>query len=241
MNRRDAGEPQEEDAAFHILVVDDDQRIRTLLCRFLRKEGFRVTAVDSAIAARRAMERFVFDAIVLDVMMPGEDGLSLLGFVRAESRVPILMLTARSEPEARIEGLERGASDYLAKPFEPRELSLRLSNLISRSARRAVSVRFGPFLFDIEREELTSAGTPLRLTDRERRLMLFFARRPGATIARQDLVADEEMGDRAIDVQINRLRRKIEADPSNPKYLQTIRGVGYRLMVDPPAFPTGKA
>lgn len=232
--RADAGEPQGADEAAHILVVDDDQRLRSLLGRFLRKEGFRVSAAGDAAEARRKLEGFVFDAVVLDVMMPGEDGLSLLAALKAQlPAAPVLMLTALSDGEQRVRGLELGADDYLAKPFEPRELALRLTNLIRRRPERPRFVRFGGFVFDIRREELSAAGETVRLTDRERRLMSLFAARPGATIARHELVADEDLGDRAVDVQINRLRRKIEDDPAAPKYLQTVRGLGYRLLSDP--------
>lgn len=229
----DPSEPQLIDEAPHILVVDDDQRIRTLLQRFLRSQDFRVSAAGNAADARRKLDGFVFDVIVLDIMMPGEDGLSLLRAVKAEREVPVLMLTARADPDDRILGLEHGADDYLTKPFEPRELALRLNNLLKRRPESARLVRFGAFVFDIRREELSREGSPVRLTDRERRLMRLLAARPGATIPRHELVADEDLGDRAIDVQINRLRRKLEEDPAQPKYLQTMRGQGYRLLADP--------
>ncbi|MBJ3775148.1 response regulator [Acuticoccus mangrovi] len=230
----DASEPQSLDEAPHILLVDDDQRIRSLIERFLRKEGYRVTVAESAGHARRKLEGLMFDALVLDVMMPGEDGFSLLTTLKADTPdMPVLMLTAMAEPGERIRGLELGADDYLAKPFEPRELSLRLTNMMRRRPEPARVVRFGRFRFDVRREELTADGDPVRLTDRERHLLKLFASRPGATIARHELVADEDLGDRTIDVQINRLRRKLEDDPGEPKYLQTMRGQGYRLLADP--------
>ena len=229
----DGSEPHDLDEAPHILVVDDDQRIRTLLQRFLRAQNFRVSAAENAADARRLLESFVFDVIVLDIMMPGEDGLSLLGTLRRTSMVPILLLTARAEPEERINGLELGADDYLTKPFEPRELALRLSNLLKRRPEQSRVIRFGSFAFDVRREELTRNEEPVRLTDRERRLLRLLAARPGATVPRHELAADEDLGDRAIDVQINRLRRKLEDDPAAPKYLQTMRGQGYRLLADP--------
>ncbi|MCF3931876.1 response regulator transcription factor [Acuticoccus sp. M5D2P5] len=233
--RIDASEPRDDDDAPHVLIVDDDQRIRSLLERFLRKEGYRISSAENANQARRKLEGFVFDALVLDVMMPGEDGFSLLETLRADGNatMPILMLTARTEPDQRIHGLELGADDYLGKPFEPRELALRLSNLMRRRPETHRFVRFGRFVFDVRREELSADGDLVRLTDRERRLMRLFASRPGATIPRHELVADEDLGDRAIDVQINRLRRKLEDDPAEPKYLQTMRGLGYRLLADP--------
>ncbi|ORE94536.1 response regulator [Acuticoccus yangtzensis] len=227
-----SGEPRHDDDAPHILVVDDDQRIRSLLERFLRKEGFRVTATADATEARRILGGFVFDAAVLDVMMPGEDGLSLLGHMKESYETPVLMLTALAEAENRVQGLSLGADDYLGKPFEPRELSLRLKNMLRRRPDTARIVTFGPFRYDVKREELTTDGETVRLTEREKRLLRMLASRPGATVPRQDLVADEQLGDRAIDVQMNRLRRKLEADPAEPRYLQTVRGLGYRLVAD---------
>jgi two-component system phosphate regulon response regulator OmpR len=231
--RHDPGEPRGVDEAPHILVVDDDQRIRTLLERFLRKEGYRVTAAGDAGQARRKLCAFLFDAAVLDVMMPGEDGFALLAALKAEGSLPVLMLTALTEADSRIRGLELGADDYLGKPFEPRELSLRLSNLLRRRPEGQGRVRFGPYVFDLNREELTADGAPVRLTDRERRLLRRLAARPGATVPRHELVADEDLGDRAVDVQINRLRRKLEEDATAPRHLQTVRGIGYRLVADP--------
>jgi len=229
----DASEPRGIDEAPHILLVDDDQRIRSLISRFLRGRNFRVTAADSAAQARRKLEGLVFDAVVLDIMMPGEDGLSLLATLKENAHLPILLLTAKAEPDERIAGLEKGADDYLTKPFEPRELALRLSNLLKRRPQAARTVRFGAFVFDLRREELLREEEAVRLTDRERRLLRLLAARPGATVPRHDLVADQDLGDRAIDVQINRLRRKLEDDPAAPKFLQTIRGQGYRLLADP--------
>lgn len=229
---REDASAEPADGAAHILVVDDDHRIRALIQRFLRKEGYRVSVAASAAEARNTLDGLLFDAVILDVMMPGEDGLSLLAYLKAEHPLPVLMLTARAEPDHRVEGLSRGADDYLGKPFDPRELALRLSNLIRARPDTSRRVRFGDFAFDLRREELTRDGEPVRLTDRERRLMRLLATRPNATIARQTLVADEDLGDRAIDVQINRLRRKLEDDPGAPRHLQTIRGQGYRLLAD---------
>lgn len=233
MSLSDGGEPQEIDEAPHILIVDDDQRIRGLLQRFLRAQTFRVSAAQDAAEARRMLESLVFDAVVLDIMMPGEDGLSLLRGIKGDHAVPVILLTARAEPGERITGLELGADDYLTKPFEPRELALRLVNLLKRRPDNGRKVRFGAFVFDTKREELTQNGSSVRLTDREKRLLRMLAARPGATVPRHQLVADEDLGDRAIDVQINRLRRKLEEDPADPRYLQTVRGQGYRLLADP--------
>ncbi|QIB32762.1 response regulator [Ancylobacter pratisalsi] len=226
------------DDAIHLMIVDDDRRIRDLLSRFLSEHGYRVTTAESAGDARARMTGLTFDLLILDVMMPGESGFELARSVRVDSDVPILMLTARSEPGDRIEGLEIGADDYLAKPFEPRELLLRIGNIIKRSATPPTqvieNVRFGPFMFHLERGELTREGEPVRLTDRERDMLRVLSARPGDTVPRQALVAPGvAAGDRAVDVQVNRLRRKIERDPANPAYVQTVRGVGYRLVVAP--------
>ncbi|MDQ0348330.1 response regulator [Ancylobacter vacuolatus] len=226
------------DDAFHLLIVDDDRRIRDLLSRFLSEHGYRVTTAESGADARARLAGLTFDLLILDVMMPGETGFDLARGVRETSSVPILMLTARSEPGDRIQGLEIGADDYLAKPFEPRELLLRIGNIIKRSAtppaQAIETVRFGPFSFHLARGELTREGEMVRLTDRERDMLRVLGEAPGQTVPRQDLVAPGvAAGDRAVDVQVNRLRRKIERDPANPAYVQTVRGVGYRLVVAP--------
>jgi len=221
-----------EDNAPHILVVDDDSRIRDLLARYLQDHGFRVTTAIDAATARATMRSLAFDLLILDVMMPHESGLEFARSLRQDSQVPILMLTARAEPEQRIEGLEVGVDDYLAKPFEPRELLLRVSNVLRRGATAPASgeVRMGNFVFHIARGELKLDGETVRLTERERDLMRYFAQRPGVPVSRQELAKDANSdGERAVDVQINRLRRKIEKDPGNPVYLQTVRGKGYIL------------
>jgi two-component system phosphate regulon response regulator OmpR len=225
------------DGAPHLLVVDDDNRIRTLLNRFLGEQGFRVSVAASAGEARRKLELIDFDLLIVDVMMPGETGLEFTRALRSISSVPILMLTARSEANSRIEGLELGADDYVSKPFEPRELVLRINNILRRglgvAKTKTSEIRFGPFTFDGDRMELKRGDEVIRLTDREKQLLKMFADRPGDTIPRHEIVgADNSFGDRTADVQMNRLRRKIEVDPANPLYLQTVRGVGYRLMTD---------
>ena len=225
------------DDAFHLLVVDDDTRIRDLLSRYLMERGFRVTVAGDADEARRKLRGLDFDLIVMDVMMPGESGLSLTKSLKEIRAVPILMLTALAETNARIEGLEAGADDYLPKPFEPRELVLRINNILKRNTQPAgpkiEQVMFGPYTFSLVRKELKRGGETIRLTDREQEIMLLFAERPGETIPRHELIGEEtEVGERTIDVQINRLRRKIEDDPSNPVWLQTVRGIGYRLSVE---------
>jgi len=228
------------DHAPHVLVVDDDRRLRDLLSRFLGEHGFRVTSAANVEEARARAQCFVFDALVLDVMMPGETGFDYARQVRETSRVPILMLTARSNPNDRIEGLEIGADDYLPKPFEPRELILRLSNIIRRGAPGTDAgsppgdeVRFGPFAFRIDRGELRREDEMIRLTEREREILTMLAAAKGGNVERETLAGSAAFAaERTIDVQINRLRRKTEPDPANPSFLQTVRGIGYRLVID---------
>jgi two-component system phosphate regulon response regulator OmpR len=224
------------DDAPHLLIVDDDRRIRDLLSRYLLHEGYRVTTADNAAEARAKLIGMHFDLLILDVMMPGESGFELAKSLREHSNVPILILTARDEAEMRIEGLQIGADDYVAKPFEPRELSLRVANILKRAQPTAPvvaeSVRFGQFIFHIGRRELKSADDIIHLTDREREMMVVLASRPGETVPRQELAgAGNPINERAVDVQVNRLRRKIERDPTNPLFVQTVRGIGYRLVV----------
>ena len=223
------------DDAPHLLVVDDDRRIRDLLSRFLAGEGYRVTTADNAADARAKLKGLHFDLLVLDVMMPGESGFDFAKALRNDSNVPILMLTARDAAESRIKGLEMGADDYLSKPFEPRELSLRIANILKR-AQPAVtppveSVRFGPFVYHLARGELRKGEEAIRLTDRERDMLRILSATPGETVARMALAGNgDTVSERAVDVQINRLRRKIERNPANPLYVQTVRGIGYRLV-----------
>ena len=231
-----SGDVAIDDSAPHLLVIDDDSRIRDLLSRYLGERGFRVTAASDAGDARRRLAGLEFDLLIVDVMMPGETGLELTRSLRETMNVPILMLTARSEIDARIEGLEYGADDYLAKPFEPRELLLRINNILKRGQPPATplieAVRFGPYTFNRERLELRKGSETIHLTDREKQIMAIFAAAPGETVPRTDLIASGgPSGERTVDVQINRLRRKIEADPTNPLYLQTVRGIGYRLTI----------
>ena len=226
-----------DDNAAHLLVVDDDTRIRTLLSQFLVERGFRVTVAAAAAEARRKLETIEFDMLILDVMMPGETGVELTKSLRETRNVPILMLTALSETDRRIQGLEAGADDYISKPFDPRELVLRINNILKRGGPapelRQEQVIFGPFTFHIARRELKRGSEIIRLTDREQEIMALFGERAGETVPRHELVGDESaVGERTIDVQINRLRRKIEKDPANPLFLQTVRGVGYRLSIE---------
>lgn len=221
----------------HLLVVDDDRRIRSLLQTFLVENGFRITAAASAAEAREKMRIMAFDLVVLDIMMPGEDGLSLTQSLRAAGNsVPVLMLSALAEPSDRIAGLETGSDDYLAKPFEPRELLLRIRGLLRRQSQPAPArseISFGPFTFHLQRGELRRNAEPVRLTSREREFLRTLAANAGNPVTRGELAAEgSEEGARSVDVQINRLRQKIEDDPSNPVYLQTVRGAGYVLHVD---------
>jgi two-component system phosphate regulon response regulator OmpR len=223
----------------HILVVDDDTRLRDLLNRYLSDQGFRVTTAVDAADARAKLAALTFDLLVLDIMMPGETGLELTETLRRDSAVPILLLTAMNETEKRIAGFECGADDYLPKPFEPRELVLRINAILRRvpppaAAAAKTRITFGEFCFDLEREELTRAGSFVRLTTAETSLLKALARRAGEPITRDDL-GEESMitgNARTIDVQVTRLRRKIETDPKFPRYLQTVRGTGYVLMSD---------
>jgi two-component system phosphate regulon response regulator OmpR len=223
------------DDAPHLLVVDDDRRIRALLLRYLVAEGYRVSTAETAKEARAKLEGLKFDLLILDVMMPGENGFDLARAIRSGSSVPILMLTARDEKESRIMGLEIGADDYLAKPFEPRELSLRIANILKRAkppvAAPAETVRFGPFVFHIASGELRRGEDAIRLTDRERDMLRVLTASVGETVPRQALAGNgDNVSERTVDVQVNRLRRKIERDPANPLIVQTVRGIGYRLV-----------
>ncbi|HEV2602523.1 MAG TPA: response regulator transcription factor [Microvirga sp.] len=229
------------DHAPHVLVVDDDRRLRDLLARFLGENGYRVTTAASAAEARAKAESILFDAMVLDVMMPGETGFDYARRVRETSRVPILMLTARADAADRITGLEIGADDYLPKPFDPRELILRLGNILRRAEPREAAaleaapdaVRFGPFTFRFDRGELRHEEDVVRITEREREILTILGARAGGNVPREDLSGGgSAANERTVDVQINRLRRKIEIDPANPVFLQTVRGIGYRLVVD---------
>lgn len=230
-----AAEPLPDNAP-HILVVDDDQKIRALLGRFLASNGYRVTEAANAAAARGFMRGLAFDLVLLDVMMPGENGLSLARDLKATRPVPICMLTALADAEDRINGLEAGVDDYVPKPFEPRELLLRIRNILRRQETSksplADEVRMGRCVFSVARGELKVDDEIVKLTERERDLMRHFAQRIAIPVPRHELCDDSTGSERAIDVQINRLRRKIEDDPSNPVYLQTVRGKGYILYSD---------
>lgn len=227
----------------HLLVVDDDERIRGLLQKFLIRNGFLVSTARDAAQARRLLAGLDFDMLVLDVMMPGEDGISLTRALRATLTVPILLLTAKGETSNRIEGFEAGADDYLVKPFEPKELLLRINAILRRvpAAKPTTAVpkvlHMGPVRYDMDRGELWRGQDLIRLTSTEAALMRIFSAQPGTPMSRDKLVGDMPREDsagqeRAVDVQITRLRRKIEDDPKSPRYLQTVRGEGYMLQTD---------
>ncbi len=219
--------------ATHVLVVDDDSRLRDLLVRFLNSEGVRVTAVGTTAEAQACLAVLVFDALVLDVMLPGEDGLSLLEDLRRRDIGPVLLLTARDAPDDRVDGLARGADDYLTKPFDPRELVLRLGNLRRRvPAPGPAPVRLGSVVWYPDRQELRHGDAPVHLTTAESRLLALLAAQPGTVLAREALACETGTGQRTLDVQVTRLRRKIEHDPRQPRYLVTVRGHGYVLRPD---------
>jgi two-component system phosphate regulon response regulator OmpR len=220
----------------HLLVVDDDARLRELLRRYLSDNGFRVTVAGDAAEARANLASLTFDLMVLDVMMPGENGLALTRSLQVGGRspMPILLLTAMAEPEDRINGLEQGADDYLVKPFEPRELVLRIRKILDRRGDNFLQeqvVRFGAYEFDIGRGELSRAGEVVHLTTAEAGLLAILAGRAGEPVSREDLSQSAQFSGniRNVDVQMTRLRRKIESDPRFPRYLQTVRGTGYVL------------
>ena len=231
------------DVQAHLMIVDDDERIRDLLKQYLSRNGFLVSAARDADHARRLLSMLEFDLIVLDVMMPGDDGVTLTKELREGLETPIMLLTAKGETSDRIAGLEAGADDYLAKPFEPKELLLRINAILRRVPEpdevdaSPKALKLGPLTYDIDRAELWQGDQLVRLTSTEVQLMRIFSAKIGEVVSRMSLV--EELGrdrgqaqERAVDVQITRLRRKLEADPKQPRYLQTIRGAGYMLVGD---------
>lgn len=235
------------DIGAHLLIVDDDERIRGLLQKFLIRNGFMASAARDAAHARRLLAGLDFDLIVVDVMMPGEDGLSLTRDLRKTMKTPIMLLTAKGEARDRITGLEAGADDYLPKPFEPKELLLRINAILRRVPKQPEDTQIvqvlhlGPIRYDLERGELWRGTEPVRLTATEAALMRVFSGQPNQAFSRSDLVSHlnrdkggpgEAVQERAIDVQITRLRRKIESNPKQPRYLQTVRGAGYMLAPD---------
>ena len=228
----------------HILIVDDDTRICDLLEKFLDKNGYLVSAVHSAEQARQILAGLEFDLIILDVMMPRESGIELTSYLREENKTPIILLTAKGDAEDRILGLEAGADDYLPKPFEPMELLLRIKAVLRRTGENLIYkdninqiISFGEVSFDTERNELWDHQNLIYLTSSESKIMQIFSKSIGVPITRFDLIKalktnGKPMNDRAIDVQITRLRRKIERNPKEPRYLQTLRGIGYMLTAD---------
>lgn len=223
----------------HILVVDDDERLRNLLSQFLTEQGFLVTTAVDAADARQKLKYLQYDLIVLDVMMPGEDGISLTKSLKADKfTTPVLLLTALGELESRIHGLEAGADDYLAKPFEPRELLLRMHAILRRVAAKPVAqneaIRFGKWSLDLERGELIDGDERLPLTQVEHTLLKALSSKKGEVVSREELaqICEMDAAERTIDVQVTRLRKKLEEDPKLPKYIQTVRGKGYVLWSD---------
>lgn len=222
----------------HILVVDDDDRLRTLLGKFLSEQGFMVTTAADAAQARRRLDGFIFDLVVLDVMMPGESGMELLSWLHKDMRTPVLMLSAMGETDDRIQGLETGAEDYLTKPFEPKELVLRIRAILRRASlmqpkNRAVA--FGDYRFDLTTAQLKRGQDIVSLTSNEVMILTCLAENAGQPVSREDLsrLVPGGSNERAIDVQITRLRKKIEQSDGKPLYLQTVRGAGYVLYADP--------
>ncbi len=217
----------------HILVIDDDERLRDLLRRFLEESGFRVTHADSAAEARNYMKVMYFDLLVIDIMMPGETGVEFLASVRSTKKIPAIFLTALSETENRIEGLEAGADDYIAKPFEPRELILRISRILERQLDvvSLTDIKFGPFSLDLDSNILTENGHRVHVTTAEQDLLACFAQSPNQTLSRNDITRqlNGRMQGRSIDVAVARLRTKLEKDPRYPVMLQTVRGKGWIL------------
>lgn len=220
-----------------LLVVDDDQKLRDLLQRYLHEQGFEVTAAEDGVAMDHLLQEMTFDLIVLDLMMPGEDGLSIARRLRAKSEIPIIILSAKGEEVDRIVGLEVGADDYLPKPFNPRELLARIHSVLRRAESRRGSeaenvLLFGPFRMDLDSYTLSRNGTHIELTTGEFELLRHLAARPNRVMSRDtllDLLDDGVEGafDRSIDVRITRIRKKIEVDPHHPSYIKTVRGVGY--------------
>ena len=219
---------------YNLLVVDDDERIRNLLSQYLVKEGFIVSTASGAEQARKKIQLIEFDLIILDIMMPGDDGLTLTKEIRDNSDIPIILLTAKSGTDSKIEGLEIGADDYLTKPFNPKELLLRVLSILKRSKSEENidnEIFFGDYTLNIEKRELTKSKDRVYLTDREMNLLIALAKSPGQPLNREKLAGIDEPG-RSVDVGINRLRRKIEKDPRMPLWLQTVRGEGYILRPD---------
>ena len=221
----------------HILIIDDDERLRNLLRQFLTSNNFSVSDAKDTLTAKMIMESIIFDLIVLDIMMPGENGLDFLKEIRRKVKVPILMLTAMSTPENRLDGLERGADDYMTKPFEPKELLLRIQNILKRrtnfqnSKRTSIDLEFGPFFFNLNTQNLYKNGISVHLTTSEQNLLKCFAESPNKPLSRDDLnkKLGSKMEIRSIDVAITRIRKKIEQDQRYPIYLQTVRGIGWML------------
>ena len=221
----------------HILIVDDDKRILELINDYLIKNNFMVSIANNAMEARKKIENIEFDLIILDIMMPGESGLKLASSLKKNNfKTPILLLSALGNPEDRIKGLEIGASDYLPKPFEPKELLLRMNNLIQKNKfdSKKKIIKFGPYTFNLKNEILKKNGKNFILTSSETRLLCILAKNDGKPIFRDNLskILNIPSASRALDVQVTRLRNKIEGNKKFPSYIQTVRGRGYVLKVE---------
>ena len=242
----------QQEPLVHLLVIDDDERLRNLLRKYLSLHGFLVTLARDALHGRRLLESLQFDLIILDVMMPGEDGIGFLQSIRSETgiKTPVIFLTANSMVEDRITGLEAGADDYIVKPFEPKELLLRINSILRRmpieeeTQKLPTRFCFGQLRYEILEGTLWNGDALIKLTPTEIEIMRILAAQPRETLHRGMLAKQlrrngNQMQDRAIDVQITRLRRKIEPNPKEPRYLQTVRGSGYTLIPDPTSFASG--
>lgn len=223
----------------HILVVDDDTRLRSLLTRFLRESGFMVSSAKGAPEAREIMKQYKFDLLIVDIMMPGESGLEFLEKLREEDNVPVILLTAMGESSDRINGLECGADDYLPKPFEPKELVLRIKNILKRTPQEGTvansKLNLGLCWYDLDKKELTDKkGQVIHITPVEQAMLSMLGQKSGQIFSRDKLaeLLGAGQGPRSIDVQVTRLRKKIEKDSKNPRYLQTVRGKGYMLLTE---------
>lgn len=213
----------------HILVIDDDTRLRMLLGRFLSENGFEVVLAKDATEARQSMEKNMFDLLIVDVMMPNEDGISLTTSIRQHSSIPVIILTARGEFDDRIKGLEAGADDYLPKPFEPKELLLRINNILKRagSVKTQTICNFGDFTFNFSDSRLKKGEQITHLTESEAKILSILCNEQGVTVSRDKLSSLCNIDYRSVDVQITRLRKKIEQNPKQPNYLHTVRNLGY--------------
>ena len=220
---------------FHILVVDDDDRIRDLIKQYLEENNFLVTSAKDALDAKKKLEILKFDILVLDIMMPGESGLSLTKDIKKKNATPIIILTAKGDAKDRIEGLEFGADDYLGKPFQPKELLLRIKNILNKIQKPVISneVYIGEALINLKKMDVKVNNKTTKINPQEKKILEKMLEYPGKVFSRNSIGKIINISkERTIDVVITRLRQKIESNPKNPKYLQTIRGIGYVLWIE---------